>query len=215
MKDGQDAIYYITCENLETLKNSPQIEGFKARGVEVLFMTDTIDDFWLQQVNDFGGKPFHSVTKGSIDLSTFKKVNADDTATDTNTDHTASQPLLATLKDLLKNEISDVQISSRLTDSPVCLVAAEGEVDMNMERVLKIHQKYEAQAKRILEINEDHPLIKQLGALATTAGTNSPDLKDAAYLLLDQARIMQGEPVPDPATFARRMARFMERGLAA
>lgn len=214
MKDGQDAIYYITGENLETLKNSPQIEGFKARGIEVLLMTDTIDDFWLQQIHDFDGKPFKSVTKGSIDLSKFEKqTKTDDNKTES--EHQDTTPLLASLKDLLKDEVGDVRISSRLTDSPVCLVAAEGDVDMHMERVLKIHQKYDAQSKRILEVNEDHPLIQRLSTLAQNAGTNSPDLHDAAHLLLDQARIIQGEPIPDPANFARRMARFMERGLAA
>ncbi|AGH97532.1 molecular chaperone HtpG [Micavibrio aeruginosavorus] len=214
MKDGQDAIYYITGENLETLKNSPQIEGFKARGIEVLLMTDTIDDFWLQQIHDFDGKPFKSVTKGSIDLSKFEKqTKADDKKPET--EHQDTTPLLASLKDLLKDEVGDVRISSRLTDSPVCLVAAEGDVDMHMERVLKIHQKYDAGSKRILEVNEDHPLIQRLSTLAQNAGTNSPDLHDAAHLLLDQARIIQGEPIPDPANFARRMARFMERGLAA
>lgn len=214
MKDGQDAIYYITGENLETLKNSPQIEGFKARGIEVLLMTDTIDDFWLQQIHDFDGKPFKSVTKGSIDLSKFEKqTKAGDKKPET--EHRDTTPLLASLKDLLKDEVGDVRISSRLTDSPVCLVAAEGDVDMHMERVLKIHQKYDAQSKRILEVNEDHPLIQRLSTLAQNAGTNSPDLHDAAHLLLDQARIIQGEPIPDPANFARRMARFMERGLAA
>ncbi|AEP09128.1 molecular chaperone HtpG [Micavibrio aeruginosavorus] len=214
MKDGQDSIYYITGENLETLKNSPQIEGFKARGIEVLLMTDTIDDFWLQQIHDFDGKPFKSVTKGSIDLSKFEKQNKTDDKKP-ESEHRDTTPLLASLKDLLKDEVGDVRISSRLTDSPVCLVAAEGEVDMHMERVLKIHQKYDAQSKRILEVNEDHPLIQRLSTLAQNAGTNSPDLHDAAHLLLDQARIIQGEPIPDPANFARRMARFMERGLAA
>ncbi|WP_435641352.1 molecular chaperone HtpG [Micavibrio aeruginosavorus] len=214
MKDGQDSIYYITGENLEMLKNSPQIEGFKARGIEVLLMTDTIDDFWLQQIHDFDGKPFKSVTKGSIDLSKFEKQNtADDKKPES--EHRDTTPLLASLKDLLKDEVGDVRISSRLTDSPVCLVAAEGDVDMHMERVLKIHQKYDAQSKRILEVNEDHPLIQRLSTLAQNAGTDSPDLHDAAHLLLDQARIIQGEPIPDPANFARRMARFMERGLAA
>ena len=214
MKDGQDSIYYITGENLETLKNSPQIEGFKARGIEVLLMTDTIDDFWLQQIHDFDGKPFKSVTKGSIDLSKFEKQNKTDDKKP-ESEHRDTTPLLASLKDLLKDEVGDVRISSRLTDSPVCLVAAEGEVDMHMERVLKIHPKYDAQSKRIMEVNEDHPLIQRLSTLAQNAGTNSPDLHDAAHLLLDQARIIQGEPIPDPANFARRMARFMERGLAA
>lgn len=203
MKDGQDEIFYISGENIDTLKNSPQLEGFRARGVEVLMMTDTIDDFWLQQVHDYLGKPFKSITKGSVDLSKFKtdpKPEAPDTVAG----------LITQLKILLAEEVSDVRLSDRLTDSPVCLVAGEADVDMNMERVLKLHQKYESQSKRILEVNGTHSLIARLASLPAGA-----DMNDAALLLLDQARIVQGEPIPDPSAFARRMARFMEKGLAA
>lgn len=212
MKDGQDTIYYISGEKLETLQNSPQIEGFKSRGIEVLFFTDTIDDFWLQSIPDYKDKPFQSVTKGNIDLSDFEqeKSNKDNKA-DTNN---ISDHLLSVIREELKEEVGEVRTTSRLTDSPVCLVAADNEVDLRMERVLRIHQNYDAPTKRILEINPDHPLITRLSALAD-ANAHKDTLSDAAHLLLDQARIIQGEPVPDPASFARRMALFMERGLAA
>ncbi|MDB5492200.1 MAG: histidine kinase, gyrase and HSP90-like ATPase family protein, partial [Micavibrio sp.] len=182
---------------------------FRARGLEVLLMTDTIDDFWLQQVPEYGEIAFKSVTKGSIDLSSFAP-NEIPPAHDKKTDDSLNA-LLGTLKDLLKDEVSDVRLSSRLTDSPVCLVAAENAVDMHMERVLKIHQKYEAKSGRVLEINGDHALIRRLAG----EEKGSSDFNDVAYLLLDQARIIQGEPVPDPTSFARRMASFMQRGLAA
>lgn len=209
MKPDQDKIYYITGENLESLKNSPQLEGFRARGIEVLLLTDTIDDFWLQQVEDYKGKDFQSVTKGSIDLSKFPGP-ADDDKKDEKVAPSV-ETLLASLKELLKNDVSDVRISSRLTDSPVCLVAGDDGVDMHMERVLKMHQNYEATAKRVLEINGSHPLITRLADEAK----ESANFADAAFLLLDQARIIQGEPVPDPTSFARRMASFMQKGLAA
>ena len=214
MKDGQDAIYYISGENLETLKNSPQIEGFKARGLEVLFFTDTIDDFWLQSVPEFKNKPFKSVTKGNIDLSKYGAANDDKKESKDAPSGKISERLMAIIKEELQEEIGDVRITNRLTDSPVCLVAGEDEVDLRMERVLRLHQKYEAPSKRVLEINPGHPLIIRLSAMAD-ANTNGNTLSDAAHLLLDQARIIQGEPVPDPASFARRMASFMERGLAA
>jgi len=209
MKEGQKDIYYISGENVESLKNSPQLEGFRARGLEVLLMIDTIDDFWLQQVPEYGEIAFKSVTKGSIDLSAFAP-NEIPPAHDKKTDDSLNT-LLVTLKNLLKDEVSDVRLSSRLTDSPVCLVAAENAVDMHMERVLKIHQKYEAPSGRVLEINGDHALIQRLAG----EEKGSSDFNDVAYLLLDQARIIQGEPVPDPTSFARRMAAFMQRGLAA
>ncbi|MGQ0527270.1 MAG: molecular chaperone HtpG [Alphaproteobacteria bacterium] len=198
MKDRQNEIYYLSGEKADSLKNSPQIEGFKSRGFEVLFFTDTIDDFWLQQAGDYQGKIFKSVTRGDIKL--------DDDAPEADE---KTGPLLRALKDLLKDDVADVRVSKRLTDSPVCLVAAEGGIDMHMERVLKIHQKYAGHTKPVLEINASHALIKKLQGLAV----NSPDFKDASYLLLDQARIIQGEPLEDAAGFARRLSAFIERGL--
>lgn len=210
MKTGQDDIFYISGENLDTLKNSPQLEGFRARGIEVLLLTDTIDDFWLQQVHDYLGKPFKSITKGSVDLSKFAGTTPDQPTRSAESDEKV-KGLIDALKTLLKDDVSDVRASDRLTDSPVCLVAGDAGVDMNMERVLKIHQKYEAPSLRVLEINTTHPLIERL----SQEDHDSADFKDAALLLLDQARIIQGEPVPDPTSFARRMGMFMQRVLAA
>jgi molecular chaperone HtpG len=217
MKDGQDAIYYLSGENLENLRNSPQLEGFRARGLEVLFFTDTIDDFWLQSLPDYQMKPFKSVTKGDIALDKFAKdenaANDDEKPRDELADKKIEK-LILLVKDVLKDEIGEVRPSARLTDSPVCLIAADNEVDLRMERVLRIHQKYDPQSKRVLEISPDHPLIKKLAQIAAVDG-GSHDIDAAAFLLLDQARIIQGEPVPDPARFAKAMAAFMERGLAA
>ena len=213
MKDGQDEIYYITGESLESIERSPQLEGFKARGVEVLFFNDTIDSFWLQMVSDYKGKKFVSVTKGAIDLDKFKTNDKDDAPKPE--DDVSMTALLGVLSDELKKEIKEVRISKRLTDSPVCLMADDAGVDMHMERVLKIQQKYEpVGTKKVLEINASHGLIIKLAAMAQ-AHTDSQALKDAARLLYDQACIIQGEPVSDPTSFARRMAEFMQRGLAA
>ena len=211
MKAEQNEIYYISGDNLETLKNSPQLEGFRARGLEVLLMTDSIDDFWLQQVHDYLGKPFKSITKGKVDLSKFADSSGEKKEEKPQSSDQVNA-LLSRMKDLLKDDVADVRVSTRLTDSPVCLVAGDDDVDMHMERVLKIHQKYETKSKRILEVNESHTLIKRLAAMGVS---NDSTLDDAAHLLLDQARIIQGEPIPDPASFARRMASVMEKGLAA
>ncbi len=213
MKEAQDEIYYILGEKLESIERSPQLEGFKARGLEVLFLSDTIDSFWLQQVADYKGKKFVSVTKGSIDLDKFETEKKDDEKPEEKNDISMTE-LLGALSEELKKEVKHVRVSKRLTDSPVCLIADDGGVDMHMERVLKIQQNYEpVNTKKILEINEKHVLIQQLAALAQ-AGKDSPALKDAARLLYDQACIIQGEPVNDPAGFTRRMAEFMQRGLA-
>lgn len=213
MKDGQSEIYYITGESPDSLARSPQIEGFRARGIEVLFLTDTIDDFWLPVVGDYQGKPFRSVTKGAVDLERFGPAPApaqnEKNAEDTAARDEALTPFIEKLTQALDSEIGAVRASQRLTDSPVCLVAAEDEVDLNLERVLKTRQDYRPVSKRVLEINPDHPLIRALAAQGTEAG----DFTDTAHLLLDQARIVQGEPLPDPAAFSRRMAEIMGRAL--
>jgi molecular chaperone HtpG len=213
MGENQKDIYYISGENVENVKNSPQIEGFKARGLEVLFMTDTIDEFWLQQVRDFSGKTFKSVTKGDIDFSDSKDENVNDTNNTENTEtKTSTDELIRAMKNILSGEVSDVRISKRLTNSPVCLVASDNAPDMHMERVLKIQQNYQGNSKPILEINADHALIKKLAANIQNP-TSNIQTEDAAYLLLDQALIIQGEPLPNPSEFARRMSAIMEKGL--
>lgn len=217
MKPGQEHIYYISGENIDNLRNSPQIEGFKARGIEVLLFTDTIDDFWLQSVQDYEQKPFRSVTKGDVDLSKFGEATGDDAKSKEheNIEQTSShQRLLAIIQETLKEDIGTVRYSHRLTSSPACLVAGENEVDLRMERVLRVHQKYDAPSKRVLEINPDHALILRMAEMAKEGGTGA-EMADAAHLLLDQARIIQGEPLPDPTDFARRLSYFMQKSLAA
>lgn len=211
MKEGQDCIYYMSGENVDNLRNSPQIEGLKSRGLEVLLFSDTIDDFWLQMVLDFKGKKFMSVTKGAIDLSKFKSEKKDDNPIHEEIKRNA---LISFLKSHLSEWVTDVRVSDRLTDSPVCLVASDKDADLNVMRILKANQNYDAKAKPVLEINANHPLIDQLDAMAITS-PESVSLRDAADLLLDQARIIQGEPVNDPTAFARRMGDFLRRGLVA
>lgn len=236
MKDDQKDIYYITGENLDNLKNSPQLEGFKARGIEVLFFTDTIDDFWLQSVPEFDGKTFKSITKGDIDLgddesktetSDTDKADSTDAKEDTPSPHAHYEKLLSQMQEILGDEVDSVRISKRLTESPVCLVAPESGVDMHMERVLKLHQNYTGQTKPVLEINAEHSLIKKLSEIASPAeagdlssANEDPRLRgddisfeDVVKLLFDQAKIIQGESIKDPTAFAKRMAAFMEKGL--
>lgn len=216
MKEGQEQIYYISGESLNALRNSPQLEGFKERGLEVLFLTDTIDDFWLQQIMDYQGKSFKSITKGHVDLDMYDfKTKRDDEkkpeepTKEQETEATNIGALIVRMAHILKDRVQNVRKSQRLSGSPVCLVAADNSVDMHMERVLKIHQKYENNNKPILEINPGHPLIKLLANNAQ----NGADISEAANLLLDQAFIIQGEPLADPSAFARRMSDIMLRAL--
>lgn len=206
MPEEQDKIYYISGENLMSVKNSPQLEGFKAKGIEVLFFTDTIDDFWLQSVLDYKDKPFQSITKGEINFGETEKQEEENSEEESTT---PSSPLLEKMAEILKNTVHNVRKSNRLTDSPVCLVAPEDGTDMYMERVLRLHQKYQAETKPVLEVNINHPLIKKL----SEHNDSGQNIEDAAFLLLDQARIIQGEPLQNPTEFARRMSEFMNKAL--
>ena len=215
MKEGQDDIYYITGETPEMVAQSPQLEGFRARGIEVLLMTDPVDEFWLPAVGSYQDKPFKSVTRGAADLDKIKDADADDK--DKKEDKEKQAPglddLIAALKIALGDAVKDVAISERLTDSPVCLVSGEGDMDIHLERMLKQHKQLNTPTTRIMEINPDHPLITKLATAVKDGKGVSDVVADAAFLLLDQARIVEGEAIPDPAEFARRLSSMMEKGI--
>ncbi len=213
MKEGQETIFTISGDDIEALKKSPQLEGFRAKGVEVLLLTDPVDEFWVPAVGAFQGKPFKSVTRGGADLG--KITGGAEKPADAAPEGELSD-LLALLKLTLADAVKDVRPSERLTDSAVCLVADENDMDMHLERLLKQHKQLGMDApaaKRILEVNPSHPLIKRLAERAKAEGAATA-LDDAAWLLLDQALVVEGEPLPDPAAFARRLAGAMEKGLA-
>ena len=213
MKPGQEAIYTITGDNLDLVRKSPQLEGFRARGVEVLLMTDPIDDFWVNAIGTHKEKPFKSATRGGLDLD--KIAAAEDKPDEKKPEPPAKLgSLIAIFKLALGDAVKDVRSSARLTDSAVCLVADEGDIDMRLERLLKQHRQLDTAAKRILEINPNHRLIERLAASVGETGA-SEQLSEFAWLLLDQARIVEGEQLPDPPAFARRLASLLERGLPA
>jgi molecular chaperone HtpG len=217
MKDGQDAIYYITGEDAHQVAQSPQLEGFKAKGIEVLLLTDPVDEFWVPSVGEFDGKPLKSATRGNVDLSAVKDADAkadDEKAEDKKDDAPDLSPLIARFKLALGESVKDVRASARLTDSPVCLVAEEGDMDIHLERILKQHKQIAEATPRVMEINPKHALIGKLAARAGEAGGQDAVIDDAAWLLLDQARIVEGEPLADPLAFSRRMAAVMEKGLS-
>ena len=205
MKPGQDSIFTITGEDLGKLRQSPQLEGFRARGVEVLLLTDPIDEFWLPQIGEFEGKKFISVTRAGEALDKIEGEAKPEVSED---EKKAGDRLLALMKTVLGEEVKDVRTSTRLTDSPVCLVAGEGDLDMNLERLLKQHKQLDKAFKRVLEVNPTHPLIKALAAKAESDGA-SETLSEVAWLLLDQARIAEGEAVLDMPLFVKRMNEVM------
>ncbi len=212
MKEGQEAIFYICGENAEKLARSPHLEGFRAKGVEVLLLTDTVDDFWPAAVGTYDGKPFKSVTRAGQELDRIKgdggeagkSADKDKKDQDSGTAEGDLASLIALMKLTLGQDVKDIRSSTRLTESPVCLVADEGDLDIHLERFLKQHNQIRIPSKRILEINPKHPLIARLAERAKAKGA-SEVLQDVVWLLLDQARLADGEAIPDTAAFARRL----------
>ena len=209
MKDGQEKIYYVSGEDENKLSQSPHLEGFKAKGVEVIYMTDPVDEFWLPSVGKFSDKDFQSITKGGADLD---KIKSDKKSKEKKKENKNIDKLIASIKISLGDEVKEVKSSDRLTDSAVCLVAGEGDMDMHLEKLLKQHQQIDSTSQKILEVNPDHPLIKDLLKIVD----NDKDkmvFDDASWLLLDQARIIEGQPVSDPNKFAKRMNNLLQKGI--
>ncbi len=210
MKEGQEAIFYIAGEDAAKLAQSPHLEGFKAKGVEVLLLSDHVDEFWLQHITEFDSKPFKSITRGVANLD---EIKVEKTETEEDKPEEADlSALIVAIKSELGEAVKDVRPSKRLTDSPVCLIADDGDMDVNLERLLKRHGQLQHGVPRVLELNPNHKIIIKL---AERAKDGKDDLLEhAAHLLLDQARIVEGETPADPPDFARRLASVLERAFA-
>jgi molecular chaperone HtpG len=212
MPKGQKEIYYITGDDIDSLKRSPHLEGFRARGVEVLLLTDPVDDFWLPAVNEFDKKPFQSVTRGAPDFSGLEKKDDSKTADAEPPSDAALATLIAAFKQTLGETVQDVRASDRLTESPVCLVAGDDDIDVHLQRLLKSHDRLDSVRPKILEINPRHALIRALAERVQQKG-GIDKVADHLHLLFDQARIVEGEPLTDPAAFAKRIAAILAQGL--
>ncbi|MDD3028812.1 MAG: molecular chaperone HtpG [Alphaproteobacteria bacterium] len=212
MKDGQENIFYLCGENIDALRRSPHLEGFKAKGVEVLLLTEPVDDFWPGALDSFEDKKFKSVTSAGDALA---KINGAATQEDDKKKEDAkTDDLIALLKRALGDAVKDVRVSARLTSSPVCLAADEGDLDMHLERFLKQHNQIRTASKRVLEINPSHPLIVRLAERARKEGA-ADSLKDTAWLLLDQAKLLEGDAPSDPMAFSERLAAVLAKALDA
>ncbi len=194
MKEGQEAIYYITADTLAAAKNSPQLEVFKKKGIEVLLMTDRVDEWALNYLQDFDGTPLQSVAKGAVDLGTLQdeaeKKAAEEAAE-------AFKPVLAQLKEALKDKAEDVRATTRLVDSPACLVVQDGGMSNQLARLLKQAGQKAPDAKPVLEVNPEHALVKKLDG--------SVHFHDLAHILFDQALLAEGGLPEDPAAYVKRV----------
>jgi len=194
MKSDQKEIFYFANTDKDHIKNSPQLETFIANKIPVLFMTDAVDEFWLQNIQKFKEKEFKSITKGKVDLSKLKKDS--DKKGKINKNVSKINDLINVLKKELEEKISNVIISDRLTKSPILLVADETSMDINMEKLMKMHNKKTQDSKKILEINPDHPMIIKLSETLTKV-----DHKKLSNLLLDQANILDGNVLSNPTNY--------------
>lgn len=194
MKDGQEAIYYITADNAAAAKNSPQLEVFKKKGIEVLLMTDRVDEWALNYLQDFDGTPLQSVAKGAVDLGKLQdetEKKAAEEAAET------FKPMLAKLKEALKDKAEDVRVTTRLVDSPACLVVQDHGMSTQLARMLKQAGQIAPEVKPVLEVNAEHPLVKKLDG--------SVHFNDLAHILFDQALLAEGGLPDDPAAYVKRV----------
>ena len=194
MKEGQEAIYYITADTLAAARNSPQLEVFRKKGIEVLLMTDRVDEWALNFLNEFDGTPLQSVAKGAVDLGKLQdeeEKKAADAAAE------AFKPLLAKLKEALKDKAEDVRVTTRLVDSPACLVVADDGMSTQLARMLKQAGQKAPESKPILEVNAEHALVKKL--------EGSVHFHDLAHILFDQALLAEGGLPEDPAAYVKRV----------
>ncbi|MDR7379828.1 molecular chaperone HtpG [Rhodoferax ferrireducens] len=194
MKEGQEAIYYITADNAAAAKNSPQLEVFKKKGIEVLLMTDRVDEWALNYLHDFDGTPMQSVAKGAVDLG--KLLDEDEKKAAEEAAETF-KPLLAKLKEALKDKAEDVRVTTRLVDSPACLVVQDDGMSTQLARMLKQAGQSAPETKPVLEVNAEHALVKKL--------EGSVHFNDLAHILFDQALLAEGGLPADPAAYVKRV----------
>src|SRR5262245_40384915 len=208
LKANQTAIYYLTGEDMARLEASPHLEGLRARGVEVLLLADPIDSFWVTPAPAFDGKPFKSVTQGAADLALIPRLDAkDESASETDQ---AVTNFLGFVKATLGEAVADVRASDRLTESAVCLVASEAGLDRQLEKILAGSGRIQSAAKPILEINPRHEIVV---ALASLGDDDLAFKQDAAHLLFDEARVLDGDRPADARTFCDRLGRLLTRSL--
>jgi len=194
MKEGQQAIYYITADTPQAARNSPQLEVFRKKGIEVLLMTDRVDEWALSFLPEFDGTPLQSVAKGAVDLGALQD-EAEKKAAEAAAE--AFKPVLEKLKDSLKDKAKDVRVTSRLVDSPACLVVEDGEYSTQLARLLKQAGQQAPEVKPILEVNAEHALVKKL--------EGSAHFDDLAHILFDQALLAEGGLPDDPAAYVKRV----------
>ncbi len=207
MKEGQEAIYYVTADSFSAARNSPHLEVFRKHGVEVLLLSDPVDEWAITHLGEFDGKRLVSAAKGELDLDKLGAKDAGETKEDKEKAEADHQVLVEKIKAALGDKVDTVRVSNRLTDSPACLVVSEHEFALSMQRMLQAAGHPFPAGKPALEINPDHVLVKKLEAVKDEATT-----KEWAEVLYDQALLMEGGQLEDPTTFVKRVNKLLSAG---
>ena len=211
MKEGQENIYYLSGTDLKTLRNNPQLEGFEARQIPVLLLTDPIDEFWVQTFTEYQGKKIVSVMHAKNDLD---KIAVSSSDTKNKLSEKEADKLLKRIKEILGDKIQSVELTDRLTKSPLSLITPEGQMSLHLERLMKANgQQIAYNSERIVQVNPKHPLIHKLAELINTNG-NTQQIDNAIWVLYDQTLIAEGEALSDPALFSSRLNEFILSGLS-
>ncbi|WP_455198326.1 molecular chaperone HtpG, partial [Kaarinaea lacus] len=197
MKAGQDAIYYVTAESFPAAKNSPHLEIFRKKEIEVLLLSDRVDEWLVSSLPDFEGKPLKSVTQGELDLGELEDKKEKEANQETGK---AFEAVIARMKETLGDAVSDIRITHRLTSSPACLVTGEHDMSANLERILKAAGQAVPGSKPVFELNPEHPLVLKL-----KDETDDEQFSDLAQVLFDQALLAEGGQLEDPASFVRKL----------
>jgi len=216
MPETQKDIYYISAETRSQALASPHLEGFKSKNIPILIMTDAIDQFWLPMIGSFKDKKFTSITQGQINLDDLDEKNKDKKSVSKEQKEKQDKEfidLIAQMKVVLGEQVKDIRLSSKLTDSPVCLVADDGDMDIAMEQLMAQRDTNYKGAPRILEINGDHSLIKNMKSLLSKKENNDL-VSDAGTLLFEQARLLEGKMPADPAQFSKIMNQFLLKAIS-
>ena len=197
MKEGQDKIYFITASSYNAAKNSPHLEVFKKKGIEVLLLSERIDEWMIGYLNEFDGKKLQSISKGQVDLPGEEVDDIKEKAA-------SMEPMLKQIKEILGERVKDVVLTNRLTDSPACVVADEQDMGLEMQRILQAAGQKVPEVKPIFEINPEHALIKRLHEI-----TDDAVFSEWALMLFEQAMLAEGGQLENPADFVRRVNQLL------
>jgi molecular chaperone HtpG len=201
MKEGQQEIFYVCADNHNTAKHSPHLEVFRKKGIEVLLLSDRIDDWLMSHLNEFDGKPLRDVTKGELDLGAMD--TEEEKAKHKEVDEKAG-PLLERLKGALEERVSEVRVTHRLTDSPACLATGEFELGLQMRKIMEAAGQTVPVSKPIFEVNVEHPLMERLDR-----EQDEDRFRDLAAILFEQACLAEGRQLDDPASYITRLNRLL------